>query len=66
MKSSLKYCLCVCACVSHRGNHFLLQVVVLLLEAKVFCQEILVARALLVQIRLQLLSLLCDCTSHFL
>lgn len=63
-KSSLKHCLSVC--VTHRGGHHFLQVVVLLLEAKVFRQEILVARSLLVQIRLQLLSLLCDCTGHFL
>lgn len=55
-----------CLCVTHRGGHVLLQVLVFLLEAKVFCQEILVARSLVVQLRLQLLSLLCDGTGHFL
>lgn len=51
---------------THQGSHLLFHVVVFLLEAKVFCQEILVARSLLVQIHLQLLGLLRDRTGHFL
>lgn len=51
---------------THRGGQVLLQVVVLLLQAKVLRQEILVARSLLVQLLVQLLCLLHDGTSHFL